>query len=183
MMWLPSTKARGSSTVSWQQREVYTYPYIICKSEVFAWDTNRWEAIDKMLTSEGSEGTSHQKTGGFKHTTICKWEWQYAWFPAWVRLYEGVQQRMNMKPVNILTYEKLQKFILHKISQRETEVTKNMNLNVWAIPEIVYIIKKSKAFQHAKEKFQFLLKFVVKNRRSKLSLRRKKNNKENMYQN
>ena len=57
--------------------------------------------------------------------------------------------------VNTLAYEKFQKFILHRISQRETELTKNMNLNVRVISEIVDIIKKLKPYQHAKTNLTF----------------------------
>ena len=143
---------------------------------------SRREAISKMLSSEGHEGTSHQRTGSVKHTAdagengnILDYlhEYDYAKEPnrEWI---------WNL--VYILTHEKFQEFILNNISQRETELMKIKNLQVRAIPEIVDIIKKSRAISKRKGKSYFLLRYVVKRKSKKQAeLEEKKENEQREY--
>ena len=67
---------------------------------------------------------------------------------------------------------------MNKISLREAELTKSKNLNVRAIPEIVDIIKKSRAVSICKGKSHFLLRSVVKRKSKKQAELEEKKEKE-----
>ena len=71
---------------------------------------------------------------------------------------------------------------MSKISLREAELTKSKNLNVRAIPEIVDIIKKSRAVSICKGKSHFLLRSVVKRKsKKKAELEEKKEKEQREY--
>ena len=81
-----------------------------------------------------------------------------------------------MKPGHTLIHIEFHDYIQNKLSQRESELIKDKNFNTSATPEIVDIIKRSKAVSISKGKFHFLLRPVL--RRKSKKLKEKENKKE-----
>ena len=79
--------------------------------------------------------------------------------------------------VNTLINDEFQEYIQDKVCKRESELIKNKNLKVCATPEIIDIIKRSKAVSTSKGKSHFLLRSVI-NKKSKKQEELKKQKEE-----
>ena len=79
--------------------------------------------------------------------------------------------------MNTLINDEFQEYIQDKVCKRESELIKNKNLKVCATPEIIDIIKRSKAVSTSKGKSHFLLRSVI-NKKSKKQEELKKQKEE-----
>ena len=86
--------------------------------------------------------------------------------------------------VKTLVHNEFQSYVQDKLNKRESELIKNKNLKISATPEIVDIIKRSKAVSTSKGKSHFLLRPVIKRKSKKQAeLENKKKEEEDKYLN
>ena len=177
-MLLPSDKARRNSTRSWQRQGIYTYLllHMLIRSTCVEYES-------KKLFIRCSEvkvvKVSHIK--GLEVPSILQFAYENENIRDYLPEYDYTKEPNRewiWNIVNTLSHEKFQEFILSKISLREAELTKSKNLNVRAIPEIVDIIKKSRAVSICKGKSHFLLRSVVKRKSKKQAELEEKKEKE-----
>ena len=119
-----------------------------------------------MLWSQSSEGASYQRVGSGRHSWVRVQHYWHKKVSSRVYYLKEPNRDWVWNLVNTLLHDEFQEFLSNKMTRWEDDLIKQQNLQVRAIPEIVDILKKSKAVSTSKGKSHFLLRPVIK-RKSK----------------
>ena len=115
-------------------------------------------------------------------TKLCSNAYRLGQIPTWVWIPEGAKQRLAWNIVNTFIHQAFQEYIQDKVRKRESQLIKADNLKIWVTPEIVDIIKRSKAVSTSKGKSHFLLRPVINWKSKKLEkLEREKEEADSRY--